>query len=162
MKAKADPENIVACNASPGPMVLSFRIYRLQMRIPAGTVAAIVATIAVWLVHSILYDEKEVRELTETMDHYTVHQADKVCVGWNSGCSICQYHTTLWMPRLTQQQSRVIHPSYTKRQSLNMPTWLSASLIRGAGQRRLLRLTVHLPPGSHTIPKTQHSTNPAD
>jgi len=47
MKEKADPANMVACNAKPGPMVLSFLIYRLQMRIPAGTVAAIIATIAV-------------------------------------------------------------------------------------------------------------------
>jgi len=47
MNENADPANIVACNASPGPIVLSSRIYRLQMSIPAGTVAAIVATIAI-------------------------------------------------------------------------------------------------------------------
>ena len=47
MKEKADPANMKACNAKPGPIVLSFLIYRLQIRIPAGTVAAIIATIAV-------------------------------------------------------------------------------------------------------------------
>jgi len=47
MKEKADPANMVACNARPGPIVLSFLIYRLQIRIPAGTVAAIIASIAI-------------------------------------------------------------------------------------------------------------------
>jgi len=56
IKEKAEPANMVACNAKPGPMVLSFLIYRLQIRIPAGTVAAIIATIAVC--QPIFFDRK--------------------------------------------------------------------------------------------------------
>lgn len=56
MKEKADPANMVARNARPGPIVLSFLIYRLQIRIPAGTVAAIIATIAICQPISLAWD----------------------------------------------------------------------------------------------------------
>ena len=93
MKEKADPANMVACNARPGPIILSFLIYRLQIRIPAGTVAAIIATIAAMSAnHPGLGADPESRgaKHTETMNHYTMHQADEVSICGDGRGPKCQ------------------------------------------------------------------------
>jgi hypothetical protein len=64
--------------------------------------------------------------LTESMDHYTMHQSDKVRICWDGGCTESQLTQYQWRSKLTQRQSQAIRPLYTKRPFPNMPTCSSA------------------------------------
>jgi hypothetical protein len=147
---------MVACNARPGPMVLSFLIYRLQIKIPAGTVAAIVATIAVC--QPIFLDRQlgiGIKRGKTCRDHGPLYHASgrqsRHLWEWWMSC-LSAYSMSLVEKWLTQQQSRAIRPWYTKHPSLNMPTYSSASdfsIYRrpiGLGDLRPITLRTHTPP----------------